>query len=797
MIAVGRKPPNAKLVKFRGLHREREILLNVANLPAEILDGRHHPCPKQCAPDAGGKDRFRLIDEKTGAVYCNQCFNTGNGDYISAVQWARDVDFNGALDLIADYLGMTSANGEAAKPRPTTDEEFLSQVCSSKRMPIESAKAYGAKVAMRGRKRVIRLPMYGADGEQCSEFDIPSDGGKGWSAKGKPTGLFLPHDSNGVRILPQAGDSWTVHEGGKDPVAAHSLGYLAAGLPTSTLNERFGQLFSGVNVIFVPDLDDASFKGADQARKRLAGSAASFKLARLPGEMGSSDDLRDVLAKPGGELLVGQATAAAVEPPPLAPSIDDCISNGIEVEVDTPDGTITKVEPLKMPDIIELVERVTGGALNRLVGGDLFVKDSHGLCWFARPDSLFGWLAQFKQVKWYAKPGFVSKGEFFHELQRTATAFNSIEALPHEPKLPDHFYSCSEFESGDGAALNQLVAFFRPETTVDRELIKAMFVTPCWGGRPGSRPAWAITSDGGRGVGKTKLAESLAYLWGGFIDVSANEEIETLKSRLLSSGAMSRRVALLDNVKAGVFSSATLEALITTPTISGKRLYHGEAVRPNTINWLVTVNGLSLSTDLAQRCVILKLLRGENRSTWFEDVIAFIDANLPALLADCISFLRSPPVVDLPRYSRWAAWEGAVLSRLENPIEAQRLILERQAACDADSDEMGLVEDFFADQLLKLGYAPDTASVRIPVAVVARWFNWATGDRTRTAGVTRRLKQASDEGQLQRLSVDTSRTYGRNFIWEGPHCDVNERTQNDLDSRIRQAAQNKDGRDAW
>ena len=54
------------------------------------------------------------------------------------------------------------------------------------------------------------------------------------------------------------------------------------------------------------------------------------------------------------------------------------------------------------------------------------------------------------------------------------------------------------------------------------------------------------------------------------------------------------------------------------------------------------------------------------------------------------------------------------------------------------------------------------------------------------------LKQAADEGQLHWLQPDTTRTYGRCFIWTGQLCDQAERTQNDLNARLTAFAQTKD-----
>lgn len=129
--------------------------------------------------------------------------------------------------------------------------------------------------------------------------------------------------------------------------------------------------------------------------------------------------------------------------------------------------------------------------------------------------------------------------------------------------------------------LGLLLDFFCPATPVDRELLKAFFLTLFWGGPPGSRPAFLITGPEddpfqGRGIGKTKVSEVAAELAGGYVDVSPNDQIADVKTRLLSDEARAKRIIRLDNVKSLKFSHADLEGLITSSGISGKMLYRGE-----------------------------------------------------------------------------------------------------------------------------------------------------------------------------------------------------------------------------
>ncbi len=89
--------------------------------------------------------------------------------------------------------------------------------------------------------------------------------------------------------------------------------------------------------------------------------------------------------------------------------------------------------------------------------------------------------------------------------------------------------------------------------------------------------------------------------------MSPQEDIGTIKTRFLSPEAAGKRIATLDNLKTPRFSWAEFENLITADTINGKRMYVGDGSRPNFITWTITLNGASLSTDMAQRVVEIRL----------------------------------------------------------------------------------------------------------------------------------------------------------------------------------------------
>jgi putative DNA primase/helicase len=99
-------------VKRAAAGRWASIIPAVTLIPADILDGQHHACPK-----CGGKDRFRAFKDfkETGGVYCNGCLPSDNGNGIAVVKHFAGVDYPTALRIVADYLGMTNGNGRAHK----------------------------------------------------------------------------------------------------------------------------------------------------------------------------------------------------------------------------------------------------------------------------------------------------------------------------------------------------------------------------------------------------------------------------------------------------------------------------------------------------------------------------------------------------------------------------------------------------------------------------------------------------------------------------------------------------------
>jgi hypothetical protein len=332
----------------------------------------------------------------------------------------------------------------------------------------------------------------------------------------------------------------------------------------------------------------------------------------------------------GNELQEVLAANAHVPDPDEAPtppgSSLPVFSNWEWVET----GEKPQKRGLPMPTICEDLFSLTGGWPKR-VGDLLFVPGpEHRPRFLESPAQLLAWLDAQAFVDWGRASDMISQERFLAHLQETAERFDAVEQYPHWPPLPSAYYMHPALPETDGEHLEEFISFFSPLTSTDGELLKVFVAGLAWGGQPGSRPAWLFTApeddpQGGRGVGKSKLIELCGELVGGMIEISPTEDVVAIKKRLLSPGTRTLRLARIDNIKTYRFSWADLEGLITSPVISGHRLYHGEGRRPNTLTWALTLNGASLSKDMAKRVIVVKLKRPAYSPAWEDNVRAYIE----------------------------------------------------------------------------------------------------------------------------------------------------------------------------
>lgn len=339
------------------------------------------------------------------------------------------------------------------------------------------------------------------------------------------------------------------------------------------------------------------------------------------------------------------------------------------------------------------------------VGQLLFVDVDGSICFLPDNDTLFAWLAELGPVHWSTGTAFdgqqlTPKGEFHAHLRNVSEGFVQAEALPHQPPMENVYYAWRKPDgyTPDGSHLERLVGFFdNVETADDEALVRAMFITPLWGGLPGTRPAFAVMASD-RGFGKSTLTDALGELYG-MIEVEPNGRNEDrVVTRLLSEAALVQRVVRIDNIKGGM-SSGLLESLITTQRISGHRMYQGEASRPNTLTFLLTGNTIRLSRDMAERSFTIRLARPTPRPSWREDLFAFIRENRERIIADSIHLLKQEPYRTGAR-DRWQSWTDEVLSRCtDDPEAVVRLNQARRDDCDDELDEAQVIGAAITDHL--------------------------------------------------------------------------------------------------
>jgi hypothetical protein len=243
--------------------------------------------------------------------------------------------------------------------------------------------------------------------------------------------------------------------------------------------------------------------------------------------------------------------------------------------------------------------------------------------------------------------------------------------------------------------------------------------------------------------------------------------------RLLSPEGRTRRIALLDNLKTTRFSWADLEGWVTADALSGRQMYAGEGRRPNRLLWVLTINGASLSKDMAQRCVPLRLTRPAYSGSWESETAGMIDRERWAVVGDIIDTLRRPASFAVPAGGgRWSVWEREVLARCCRDAEEFRSvtaeIARRQGDVDDDAAESGLIRDAFRAALHGRGVCPVTGVAHIDADVAVEWLCEAMKERyTMKSGVPVLKGAGIPELQHKRASA-------RNlFVWTGAAAPAN------------------------
>jgi hypothetical protein len=820
-MAPKRYDPNQ--IKHLAIGRWPELL----GLSEEILSGRHQPCPK-----CGGNDRFRALDDfrSSGAVICNKCFNSNNGDGIATFAWLHGKSNGEAICELAVKLGVeaeasnsntpgakSSTRGKAskssdkAKPKPAPSEQFkwmawndsLAALFCLRKPGIVSSSLVeiGAKIGNHFGGTVIALPVrdftsgvigYLAANASGGKLIIERKDGQGNSEVVDRVSWknVCPKGNAGIVATPNLFDEQLRKsitriykmEGPSDLLAI--IPFLrpneAAWTNPAGAGENPGKFSwilewcGSVQFVVIHDADQPGQKGAtgdeEKDRTGFAGwalkSCKDVRNVELPFPLveNHGKDFRDWVVE-GGDLakLDGLVESAA-----RIGSLKEIRNYIPTVEVDA-EGVQHKIKtPVPIKSIIkQIVTELDGWP--KCVDGTLFYHKGDSIRYFPTTADFFGWLRERRTVRWGQGEELATKDEFFSALKQNVDQVSELQSYPHFPLINGMYYTCEKSPKlGDGKALEGFLDFFNPDHPLDRQLMMACVATVFWGGPPGQRPGWLITSPLRQGAGKSSFSEKIAGLVGGLFDFNPKTDPDKDKTRLLSKEGLNKRIARYDNIKAVRFSLSTLESLITSEAISGHRMYQGEGSRANYLTWFITMNDPELSRDLAQRCVSVSLGAPRRDGDWTAAINQYIKDRGQEIIEDVAAFYQRP-IRRTIKVNRWGAWVVEVLCRLDNPQEVFDLIEEREKENDSDAVAAECLNEYVHRKMNQLKYFHPSV-VHLPNQLLARWANNAIGNEQRQAAMLKQVKQMADSGLLQEIEMNPSRTNGRGWLFRSMGC---------------------------
>jgi len=383
-------------IKQAASGRWAEILATLGHLPAEILDGKGHPCPK-----CGGHDRFRFTNQGDGgSILCNQCPGGKKmGDGIASLAWATGEDFPTVAGKLSDYLGVPpipSANGDGKRKKkeykpddhlawkPWSPVALALWILRKPGMTVESIQAAGGRLARysyyaddlgRYETNVLALPIYSppqlSAGEPtgyivwniCGDNSgrLPKISGSGKEKKtewvkmkvtlGSKSGLtfFRGLEQIAPNREPRPEVVWKT-AGPTDAMALwtiippelrdrHIIVTNSCG-ENENIKVAWAEVFRGHRVHIIHDADDTGDIGAAKWIKALVGIAAEVRHVRLPffeltGDGKPQKDVRDFVSAGHSyaELLAAADATAPADPNEIEGAIERQICSSLCLDV--------------------------------------------------------------------------------------------------------------------------------------------------------------------------------------------------------------------------------------------------------------------------------------------------------------------------------------------------------------------------------------------------------------------------------------------------------------------------------
>lgn len=736
-------------VKSAAIGRMTDILVHVAGIPIEFLDGRHHPCPNpNCDCGGGGHDRFRYIDSDTGAVLCNQGFTSQNGDFIGTVQWMTGQGYHGSLGACASYLGVVNGSKQRV--------DLMTEYSRRKGITVESFRAYGARPSKRGKQETIAVPMFDTEGKECGYQDCGLNGAllKGLTNQGGKSGLFLPGGE-----LPSAEQTVYMVEGFKDAARLHAMGLCAVGTPGTTFRAAWARLFRGCRVVLIPDRDKASYKHFERVRKLLDGVAASVGWVDLPFEMreDSGQDVRNLLQQKGGEAtfrqLVDEATETAskenngIEGDTILIGTDETrvIDEGVaalakhpevyqrggilvHVVRDTkpPRGIRRKINPptiapMKWPRIEECLASMATWA--RRTGEDT-IESIRPPMWVVKAIDARGTWGPIRPIEGVVEaPALRADGSVLQ-----LPGYDPETGLLFEPKckfppIPDRLTKDDAVRAVD--ALFEVVRDFPFASPEHRAAWLSGLLTPMSRHAYHGPGPFNLIDANTAGSGKSLLADATAMIVAGrdMARMSNPSNDDECRKRILPIALAAEPLVLIDNI-AGEFGSPSLDAALTATSWSDRILSKSELATavPLTCTWYGTGNNVVLVGDTARRTLHIRLEspveNPENRTGFLHpNLLEWVQDNRPRLAVAAVTILAAycqagRPNMSLPTWGSYEAWTAIVRSAIVWTGQPDPAATRQQLSSQADIEIRAFRQLIAGWELLDPeGYGLTTSSV--------------------------------------------------------------------------------------
>lgn len=339
--------------------RWHEILSRLGGCPSDILDGRHHACPKRCAPDGGGRDRFRMIDEAAGAVLCNQC-GKNIGDGIASLQWLNGWTFNEATAKLAEYLGSDPPKMAGGKKSKGAEDGAVYASVRAALQPTLVALAEKHREANQDeRPRVVRVDRY--ETFAVYRIDLPTPPGEKRRKEFRPVHAIELGDGRKayklgyppgrrplfrrVDLLAVAEPSMVVVVGGeKAAEAAAGMGLVAttcAGGEKAVRETDWAPLSRFARVVVSIDNDPAGheYGALVSAAIKALSPAPAVRILLLP-DLPPKGDIVEWIAAGGTREKFLELANSAPPPDPIAHDRAICEAIQIDVLGELPGGAI-------------------------------------------------------------------------------------------------------------------------------------------------------------------------------------------------------------------------------------------------------------------------------------------------------------------------------------------------------------------------------------------------------------------------------------------------------------------------